>query len=523
MRFFASFLLSIFGLVWTGQAGFAQSIVGQDETIVKPSGNSFDIDGGAVSGNNLFHSFTQFGLASDQTVKFLANPQIINIFARVTGGNASFLDGNLVIKGGTPSFYLMNPAGVIFGPNFQFPTGLPLTATTANGVMFDSQWWSAIGTNDYPALTKEPVAFGLTIAQPAAIINRWASGDTPLTLIAGTVISPADATATAGNITMAAVPSDRFVRITSAGNLLGLDIRPFAVGESRPNAVSNPIPSLAQLITGPGPSGGTVGDATGLRVNVDGTVLLSGASLNVGDVYAGNLTAQGVLIGAPGNVTVSTIEAQDAGVQVIAGNHFRATSSRIYDNIRDGLSSSVSSVHASIAVFDPDSLSPGTVSITHGRGSSLNVSTTGAQASGNAVFILGGRTTSTLIPVDISGTVNAIVVPPNSGDAAGLAIAYANQTFGNIGPVPGATITVTMDSQPFTAEPPIERGAEPPASQSLESPLVNDRISANRHCAATPSSGAKGTIVAMRSSSSTAGSGNCATDSDDVAILRILE
>jgi filamentous hemagglutinin family protein len=520
MRFVVSLLLGVCGFLLSGQAGFAQSIVGQDETIVKPTGNDFIIDGGAIAGQNLFHSFTQFGLGPKQTVTFeLKDPAIANIFARVTGGNPSLLNGNVAIGGGgAPSFYLMNPAGVIFGPNFQFPTGLPLTATTANGVMFDSQWWSATGVNDYAALTKDPVAFGFMTAQPAAIINRWASGGTPLTLVAGTVISPVDSIAV-GNVTLAAVPGNRLVRITSTGNLLGLEIRPFAAGESLPNAGVNAVPSLAQLITGPGPNGGTIGDATGLRVNPDGAVLLSGASLHVGDVYAGNLTANGVLIGAPiGNVTVATIEARDAGVQVMAGQHFQATSSRVYDNVRNGLNSGVSSVRASIAILGPDSLLPGTVSIAHGSGSSLNVSATGVQAAGNAVFVLGGTATSTLIPVDISGTVNAIVVTPNSGDAAGLAIAYANQTFGQIGPVPGAALTTTMNSQKLTAESP-----ESPTSQSAKPPTVNDRISGNRHCAGVTASPPGGTIVAMRSATHTTASGSCATDSDDTAILKILE
>jgi filamentous hemagglutinin family protein len=521
MRFVVSLLLGVCGFLLSGQAGFAQSIVGQDETIVKSTSGNFEIDGGALSQNNLFHSFAQFGLEKNQTVTFFANPQIVNIFARVTGGSPSLLDGQVAINGGNmPSFYLMNPAGVIFGPNFQFPTGLPLTATTANGLAFGSQWWSATGVNNYAALAKDPTAFGFTTAPPAAIINRWASGNTPLTLVAGTVISPADATATAGNITIAAVPGDRLVQITSTGNLLGLEIRPFAVGESRPNAGLNPVPSLAQLITGPGPNGGTIGDATGLRVNPDGTVLLSGASLNVGDVYTGNLTANGVLIGAPtGNVTVSTIEAQDTGVQVIAGKHFQATGARLYEGILNG-SLPNSGERASIAVLKSKVLqaTASNILIEHDGGSILSHTTAfeGLRASGNAIFIVGGMTARPMsIPLAASGTVNAIVVQSSSGTVGGLSIAYANQTFGQVGPIPGTILTTTMSNQKLTAESPIESPAEPP--------MVNDRTQAHRHCAATPSSGAKRTIVAMRSATSAEVSGNCATDGDDAAILKILE
>ncbi len=57
-------------------------------TQVTPDGNRLDIEGGSVSadGANLFHSFQQFGLDSDQIANFLANPQTRNILGRVIGG-----------------------------------------------------------------------------------------------------------------------------------------------------------------------------------------------------------------------------------------------------------------------------------------------------------------------------------------------------------------------------------------------------------------------------------------------------
>ncbi len=434
MRFVVSLLLGVCGFLLSGQAGYAQSIVGQDETIAKASGSNFDIDGGALSGNNLFHSFTQFGLGANQTVTFLANPQLVNIFARVTGGNPSWLNGTVaIVGGGTPNFYLMNPAGVIFGPNFQFPTGLPLTATTANGMMFGNQWWSATGVNNYAALTGNPTGFGFAMTQPAAIINRWASGESPLTLIGGTVISPADATAPAGNITIAAVPGNRLVRITSTDSLLGLEIRPFAAGESAPPGMTNSVPSLAQLITGPGPNGETVGDATGLRMNPDGTVFLSGASLSPGDVYTGNLMAGGVVIGAPiGNVTVATIESRDLGIQINAGKNFQAIGSRQYDNIQiaPGTASTVP-VNASIVLRKQNSRPDpaGGLSIVYGGGTSLSVSRQGSSFVGRQPFTVGSRTGFSPIPLNTSGTVSAIL--QSDGDrVSSLALAYANQTFG---------------------------------------------------------------------------------------------
>jgi filamentous hemagglutinin family protein len=540
MRLFWSLLCGICGFLGVAQGGWAQAIVGEGATIVKPTGGNFDIDGGVVVGENLFHSFTKLGLAENQSANFyLANPQIANVFSRVTGGDPSALYGMVQVVGGNkPNFYLMNPAGIIFGPNFQFPTTIPLTATTANGMVFGGQWWSATGANDYATLGKAPTGFfGFTSAQPAAIINRWASGSTPLTLVGGTVISPADATvatgnAIANNLTIVAVPGNNLVRITSTDSLLGLEIRPFAVGESLPNAGTNAVPSLAQLITGPAPGGGTIGDATGLLVNPDGKVFLSGASVSSGDVYAGNLTAKGVLIGAPvGNVTVSTIAAQDLGVQVMAGQRFQATGSRLYDHVQIGSTAAgivTDTVRASIAVLPPKQStgSSGQVVIQHGGGAQLSLSaTTGFLAAGNARFVVGGIMSPIALPVDASGTVNAIVLQFNGGTAAGLAVAYANQTFGgtigssvsgagtaNFGPAAG--LVVAQANQTFD-----RHGGE---TAALVLPSLSESQAADERCRAIAVLPEVARKVARRSGAS--GATGCAPIAeDDTAILKILE
>jgi filamentous hemagglutinin family protein len=541
MRLFWSLLCGICGVLGVAQGGWAQAIVGEGATIVKPAGGNFDIDGGVVVGENLFHSFTKLGLAENQSASFyLANPQITNVFSRVTGGDPSALYGMVQVVGGNkPNFYLMNPAGIIFGPNFQFPTTIPLTATTANGMVFGGQWWSATGANNYASLGKAPTGFlGFTSAQPAAIINRWASGSTPLTLVGGTVISPADATVATGetianNLTIVAVPGNNLVRITSTDRLLGLEIRPFAAGESLPNAGTNAVPSLAQLITGPAPGGGTIGDATGLSVNPDGKVFLSGASVSSGDVYAGNLTAKGVLIGAPvGNVTVATIEAQDLGVQVTAGQRFQATSSRLYSDVQIGTTPTggvvTDTVRASIAVLPPkpSAGSSGQVVIEHGGGAQLRLSvTTGFLAAGQARFVVGGVMSPIALPVDASGTVNAIILQSNGGTAAGLAVAYANQTFGGVigssvsgaGTVdfgPAAGLVVAQANQTFD-----RRKGE---TAALVLPSLSESQAADKRCRAIAALPEVERKVARRSGAS--GASGCAPMAeDDTAILKILE
>jgi filamentous hemagglutinin family protein len=333
MKLAFSILLGITGLLLFGQAGLAQ-IVGQDTTTVTPGGTQFDITGGASAGTNLFHSFSQFGLSASQTANFeITNPAIQNVFSRVTGGSPSVINGTILSNGGNaPNFYFMNPAGIVFGPNFTLSIPAAFTATTANGIAFGNNWFNATSPNNYTNLLGNPTAFGFTMAQPAAIINNATSltNSPPLTLIAGTVVSPGPLKVdlNRGPLTIAAVPGRSLVRITSTDSLLGLEIRPFQAAETQPNDVVAAIPSLAELVTGPAPGGGTVSDATGVGVNPDGTLTLTGAGMSIqpGDVQTAALQGSGVLIGAPvGNVMVSTIYSGDLGIDITAGKFFRAT------------------------------------------------------------------------------------------------------------------------------------------------------------------------------------------------------
>ncbi|MFB8788480.1 MAG: filamentous hemagglutinin N-terminal domain-containing protein [Potamolinea sp.] len=70
-------------------------------TIVNSNGKRIDIKGGTLSGNgsNLFHSFDQFSLSSGQIANFLPNSDVSNILGRVTGGNASVINGLIKVSG----------------------------------------------------------------------------------------------------------------------------------------------------------------------------------------------------------------------------------------------------------------------------------------------------------------------------------------------------------------------------------------------------------------------------------------
>ncbi|BAY24685.1 filamentous hemagglutinin outer membrane protein [Calothrix sp. NIES-2100] len=276
-----SITLATFPLVAAINTGIAQAqivpAVDGTGTIVTPNGNRLDINGGTTSndGANLFHSFQQFGLSAEQIANFQANPQLQNILGRVTGGNASIINGLIQVTGGSPNLFLMNPAGFVFGANASLNVPGAFTATTANGISFGNSWFNAIGTNNYAVLVGNPTGFAFTISQPGAIFNAGnlavGTGQS-LSLLGGTVISTGQLTAPAGQILVTSVPGENWVRLSQPGNLLSLEIQPLANSNNLPNNWTIPIASLPELLT--------VGN-TGLTANPDGTVKLPGSNINV--------------------------------------------------------------------------------------------------------------------------------------------------------------------------------------------------------------------------------------------------
>jgi filamentous hemagglutinin family protein len=277
------------------------------ETVVTPQGNRFNITGGKTSadGTNLFQSFSQFGLNTGQIADFQSNPAIQNILGRVVGGNASIINGLIQVSGSQANLYLMNPAGIVFGRDAQLNVPASFFATTATGIGFGNNWFNATGVNDYAALVGTPRIFAFTTPVPGAIIN---SGNLAvkegknLTLLGGTVTNTGEISAPGGQITLSAVAGDSVVRLSQTGHLLSLDIQ-----SSEQSSTANSIPftplSLPELLTG-----GTGDHATGLTVNNDGTVQLTGG-INIPTepgttIVAGKLDTSSIQGGVGGTVNV---------------------------------------------------------------------------------------------------------------------------------------------------------------------------------------------------------------------------
>ncbi|GAB4291206.1 MAG: hypothetical protein Fur0025_26350 [Oscillatoriaceae cyanobacterium] len=111
------------------------------------------IDGGAIRGSNLFHSFSEFNIGEGNSVYFTNPDGIQNIINRVTGPNPSNIFGTLGVSG-SANLYLLNPNGIIFGPNASLDIRGSFLGTTASSLLFENGIeYSATNPQTPPLLT----------------------------------------------------------------------------------------------------------------------------------------------------------------------------------------------------------------------------------------------------------------------------------------------------------------------------------------------------------------------------------
>ncbi len=132
---------------------------------------------GAVRGANLFHSFKEFNISAGQRVYFNNPAGVERIIARVTGGSRSIILGRLGVIGGTADLFLLNPNGIIFGPNASLDLKGSFLATTASSYIFSNSEYSAIEPSSFPILSVN-IPLGLRFRNGAGeIVNQSRASD----------------------------------------------------------------------------------------------------------------------------------------------------------------------------------------------------------------------------------------------------------------------------------------------------------------------------------------------------------
>ena len=144
-----------------GRLSPAQTLVGPNYAITANLGKQV--------GGNLFHSFGQFRLVNGETAAFSGPATVNNVIGRVTGGNSSSIDGRIQSSIAGVNLYLINPNGIVFGPNATVNVSGSFHASTADYLKMSDGTKIPTGNPDSSTFSAAPpVAFGFLTATPAS-------------------------------------------------------------------------------------------------------------------------------------------------------------------------------------------------------------------------------------------------------------------------------------------------------------------------------------------------------------------
>lgn len=201
--------------------GNERSIVSPDRVINGLPSNA--IDGGARRGTNLFHSFREFNIDNGRGVYFTNPAGIANILTRVTGSSPSEILGRLGVLG-TANLFLINPNGILFGPNSRLDLGGSFVASTANSFVFNNGFAFSATNPQAPSLLMVNVPIGLQFGNnnPGTILMRADRLQVPtgqtLILAGGNInVNNAEFYAQGGRLELAGVVAPGEVGLTQQG------------------------------------------------------------------------------------------------------------------------------------------------------------------------------------------------------------------------------------------------------------------------------------------------------------------
>ena len=201
-------------IITDGSLGPAVELTGENVNIGEELGKR--------AGNNLFHSFQDFNINIGQSATFTGDATIERVISRVTGGNVSNIDGLLRSTIPNADFFLVNPAGVMFGPNTTIDISGSFSVSTADFLRFgdDNQFFSQPLENEVLS-TEAPTAYGflgadivtITFDQSQITVNKNAT----ISVIGGDIDASASLLkAPAGSINIVSVDSEGEAEIRSS-------------------------------------------------------------------------------------------------------------------------------------------------------------------------------------------------------------------------------------------------------------------------------------------------------------------
>ncbi|MGD1908893.1 MAG: beta strand repeat-containing protein [Leptolyngbyaceae cyanobacterium] len=367
---------------------------------------TYTINGGTQIDANLFHSFQQFGLSTGEIANFLANPNVANVLARVTGGQTSVINGLLQVSGGNnANLFILNPAGVLLGRNANLNLSGSFSVSTASGLSFENEVFNATGSNDYSALTGNPSGY-VFLGNEGVLLNEADLAVNPgqgITLAGNTVINTGSITAPEGSVSIVALPEEGILRISQSGLILSLAVPTDSLNGLVESGIT-PL-DLPGLLAGE-----WGGNANTVRTLPDGTVVLSAGDRPVN-------TAPGTVT-STGTVDVSDV---DGGEVVLVGEDIA---------LPEGLIDISGATGGELSVYARDELNLGVTVDAAGGGYALFDPTTftvdAAEAATIVSTLAGGNAT-----VEASETINVDAAINSSAQGNSNTLAFTDENSDN--------------------------------------------------------------------------------------------
>jgi filamentous hemagglutinin family protein len=417
--------------VFTGVlVGFFLSVSHAEVTLDGTLGPSGPISGpdylisddlGQLKGSNLFHSFGIFNVNTGESATFTGPNNVENILGRVTGGNASFIDGRLSSQIPGANLFLMNPSGLMFGPNATLDLSGSFHATTADYIGLADGGRFDAATPSHSVLTAAPPeAFGFLSGNPAAISIDNSALEVPkgetVSLIGGDIEIVGDSNKTsvsapAGQINIASVASSGEVLPNAVNENADLQMNGFVqLGEVR-------LSEGAELNTG-GDGGGTV-VIRGGRFIVDNSYV-NASSKGSTDGSPVEDPGEGIDIEVTGSVELTNGSQLNTNVfsgvtQDSGGIRITADSLKVLGD-RSERNSSINSVVLKDGMGNSGNIEIEARSVTVRDEGFIRVNTAGSGDSGNIII----RTD--LLNVIDGGSIFTLVFNGGSGDAGDIEV-----------------------------------------------------------------------------------------------------
>ncbi|MEH2106912.1 two-partner secretion domain-containing protein [Nostoc sp.] len=269
--------------------------LGSERSTVTPQNQLVDrVDGGAIRGTNLFHSFQEFNIAEGRSAYFTNPTGIENIISRVTGGNPSQLLGTLGVLG-KANLFLINPNGIIFGAKAKLDVSGSFVASTASSLVFaNGAKFSATNPQAPPLLTiKVPIGLEFDENIPGAISLQSArlvvQPDKTLALVGGNVsLNNGTIVAPGGRVELGGLAQKGTVTLNQNGSL------------SFPTDLVRADVSLTQ------------GSQVNVRAGKGGSIAINTHNLNIAQgstLRAGIASFQGAVDSKAGDIDINATEA----------------------------------------------------------------------------------------------------------------------------------------------------------------------------------------------------------------------